>query len=55
MLPNQLYPAHLCWYFRKHSPWKHKIDRGLGSMVEAGLVRQWIQVRDKQKGRQING
>ncbi|KAG0714467.1 hypothetical protein GWK47_014101 [Chionoecetes opilio] len=46
MLRDQLYPAHLCWYFRKHSPWKHRMDTGLARMVEAGLVQYWIKVRE---------
>ncbi|KAK8378625.1 hypothetical protein O3P69_009371 [Scylla paramamosain] len=44
MLKEQLYPAHLCWYYKKHSPWKHRLDRGLVRLVEAGLVGHWIQV-----------
>ena len=48
MLQDQLYPAHLCWYFRKHSPWKHKMDQGLARVVEAGLVRHWMQVRHER-------
>lgn len=45
MLKEQLYPAHLCWYFRKDSPWKHKIDSGLTKLVETGLVEEWLKVR----------
>ena len=49
MLKEQLYPAHLCWYYRKHSPWKHRLDRGLVRLVEAGLVQHWIQVRVRER------
>ncbi|XP_050730799.1 uncharacterized protein LOC127005730 [Eriocheir sinensis] len=45
MLKEQLYPAHLCWYFRKDSPWKHKIDEGLTRLVEAGLVEEWLKIK----------
>ncbi|MPC27516.1 hypothetical protein E2C01_020687 [Portunus trituberculatus] len=48
MLKEQLYPAHLCWYYRKHSPWKHRLDHGLVMFVEAGLVQHWIQEKTNQ-------
>ncbi|XP_063844821.1 uncharacterized protein LOC135091270 isoform X2 [Scylla paramamosain] len=40
MLKEQLYPAHLCWYYKKHSPWKHRLDRGLEKTNQL-LGRGW--------------
>ena len=44
MLREQIYPSHLCWYFRKNTAWKYKFDIGLQRLVEAGLIVHWIQV-----------
>ncbi|XP_076057380.1 ionotropic receptor 21a-like isoform X2 [Oratosquilla oratoria] len=45
MLKEQVYPGHLCWYFKKNTPWKHKFDLGLRRLVEAGLVPRWIKLK----------
>lgn len=45
MLRDQLYPGHLCWYFRKNTPWKYKFDVGLQYLVEAGLIVRWLKIK----------
>ncbi|XP_066989676.1 glutamate receptor ionotropic, delta-2-like [Macrobrachium rosenbergii] len=40
---EQLYPAYLGFFVRKHAPWKYKFDQGMEQMLAAGLVEKWYK------------
>ncbi|XP_076054305.1 uncharacterized protein LOC143032995 [Oratosquilla oratoria] len=43
-LPEVLYPIHIAFIYPKKTPWKHKFDPYLQSLVESGLFRYWKQI-----------
>lgn len=50
-LTPQLYKGNLVFLFKKHTPWRHKFNRGLQRLLEAGLSFKWHEeIMDKITG-----
>ncbi|XP_047480208.1 uncharacterized protein LOC125032866 [Penaeus chinensis] len=37
----QIYEGNLAFFYRKHTPWRRVLDKGLQRLVEAGFVAHW--------------